>query len=255
MPVTSRPTLTLAGLAVVALVTGCGQRTQRTDLAITPLPTPIVPSVLVDLRPEVTNQALDAVTTAGGVGLGLVPIVSAFAPSMGGTNGIWTNPETGVPDRTDPTGRVSLEATEALTLDLVNEFARAQVAATVYKTPAEVPSGVTPTLTISGTVGERIAWRMHHSGFGALWYTPAAIFPHSSSSVELDADIVVSNAAGQVLLDAEIDADDVYLIHLFYWNLHARRNAPLFARTVLATEVAQEIVAETVKALGAGGKL
>lgn len=251
MTTTLRSVTFTALLAATVGVTGC-QREMRADLAIKPLAQPIVPIVLLDLQPEIASDLGDAATATGGVALGLIPIASAFAPSMGGTNGIWTHPDTHVVDRTDPSGRVSMEATEALTLNLINEFKRANVAAVIYKTPANMPSGTTPTITVRGTVGERTAWRMHHSGFGVLWYTPAAIFPHSSSNVELNADVVISDAAGKVLLDEEIDADDVYRIHILYWNLHARRYAPIFARTTLATEIAQEIVAETVNALGAG---
>lgn len=211
--------------------TGCGLRAQRTDLAIQPLAQPVASSVLLDIRASVTQHETEPGRTIGGIILSAPPIISAFTPSFGTT----------IPD-----GAAALRAA------LAGEIARSNLAATVY-TSDSLPAGTTPDMTITAVVGLRDAIRVHHGGVGGFWYTPICLFawPHSTSSIELDADVTVRRN-GQTVWKDEVEARDAWWLVLYNWQPTANQTAREFGRTVLATEAAQEIVAETAKALRKG---
>lgn len=247
-------TLIFTILFAAIATTGCGQRAQRTDLAIQPLTTPLAPSVLVTVKTDLPSDLGDGARAVGAGALTLLPIASAFVPSVGPTNQPYTN-DAGVADREitvkdgEQTLTLTTEPAIALQANIVNELRKAKVFGAVYTSQAEIPDGRVPDVTITAAVRERTAMRFHHSGFGVLYYTPfAAILAHSTYSVDLSSDVMVAKK-GTTVYDDTVSAGDAYRIYALYWQPSARREARTFARTVLATEVAQEVVAEIAKAL------
>jgi len=224
--------LRLLSIAIIAAVgiTGCGQRAQRTDLAIAPLPAPVAQVVALDIRPSVAAKTTEPVRTVVGIALAIPPLISAVTPSFG---------------LTDSDGAAALRDS------LMHEIRRSHAFATVVSADA-MPTGTTPDVTITATVELRDAIRIHHGGLGAFWYSPVAVFgwPHSTSSISLESDVEVRRG-DKILWKNEVAADDAWWLCLWNWQPTANQTAREFGRTVLAAEAAQDIVRMTVRALAA----
>lgn len=176
--------ITLAGIAALAL-TGCGPRMQAdASLRMAPVSTPPIASVSVDVRPDAMSPDGGG-TAVVAFTLGIFPVLSALAPGMGGSN---------------------LEA-GGIGGAIVRELKTTHVVSIAAPDKADY--------LVSGESQTRWQMRRHMSGFGLVWAVgilPAVLgLPHTTWSSEAEADLVVRRRRdGAKIASVDVSRDNTW---------------------------------------------